>query len=122
MDEGAQCEPACATNWYGAAQPAPDFKVDSQINGWQDESATRMSCGVGLHGPQQMTLPSGACWWDLVMNEVIAIALTGISGDFSLPMLCNPLQHSFGLPIHYPLRVLNFCHFQGVIPSGWAFS
>ena len=32
MDDGAQTEPDWATDWDGAAQPAPDFEVDQRIN------------------------------------------------------------------------------------------
>jgi len=32
MDDGAQSEPDWATDWDGAAQPAPDFEVDQRIN------------------------------------------------------------------------------------------
>ncbi len=33
MDDGAQIEPAdWATEWDGAAQPAPDFEVDQRVS------------------------------------------------------------------------------------------
>ena len=32
MGEGAQTEPDWATDWDGAAQPAPDFEVDQRVN------------------------------------------------------------------------------------------
>jgi hypothetical protein len=32
MDDGAQTEPDWATDWDGAAQPAPDFEVDQRVS------------------------------------------------------------------------------------------
>ncbi len=32
MGDGAQSEPDWATDWDGAAQPAPDFEVDQRID------------------------------------------------------------------------------------------
>ena len=32
MDDGAQIEPDWATDWDGAAQPAPDYCVDQRVN------------------------------------------------------------------------------------------
>ena len=33
MGEGVEAEPDWATDWDGAAQPAPDFDVDQRVNG-----------------------------------------------------------------------------------------
>ena len=32
MGEGVEVEPHWATDWDGAAQPAPDFDVDQRVN------------------------------------------------------------------------------------------
>jgi hypothetical protein len=49
MGECVEVEPDWATDWDGAAQPAPDYEVDQRINWWEGETATR--CGVNLRAP-----------------------------------------------------------------------
>ena len=45
MGEGVEVEPDWATDWDGAAQPAPDFDADQRVNGRQVKAAILTRCG-----------------------------------------------------------------------------
>jgi hypothetical protein len=47
MGEGVEVEPDWATDWDGAAQPAPDFDVDQRVNEWQVKAAILTRCEQG---------------------------------------------------------------------------